>query len=111
MAPSMTTVEAPNGELAEKIFEALKNVYDPEIPFNIVDLGLIYELRVNEKGEVYIKMTVTAPGCPVGPWLLDEVRDACNTVEGVSKVDVELVFDPPWTPEMMSDEAHRALGI
>ncbi|MEM3830264.1 MAG: iron-sulfur cluster assembly protein [Conexivisphaerales archaeon] len=97
--------------MAERVLEALKVVYDPEIPFNIVDLGLIYELNINEKGEVKVKMTVTSPGCPVGPWLLDEVRNACLSVPGITKVDVELVFDPPWTPEMMSEEAHKMLGI
>ncbi len=97
--------------MAERVLEALKVVYDPEIPFNIVDLGLIYELNLNEKGEVKVKMTVTSPGCPVGPWLLDEVRNACLSVPGITKVDVELVFDPPWTPEMMSEEAHKMLGI
>ncbi len=97
--------------MAERVLEALKVVYDPEIPFNIVDLGLIYELNINEKGEVKVKMTVTSPGCPVGPWLLDEVRNACLSVPGITKVDVDLVFDPPWTPEMMSEEAHKMLGI
>ncbi|MEM0074724.1 MAG: iron-sulfur cluster assembly protein [Conexivisphaerales archaeon] len=102
---------SPSREMAERVLEALKVVYDPEIPFNIVDLGLIYELNINEKGEVKVKMTVTSPGCPVGPWLLDEVRNACLSVPGITKVDVELVFDPPWTPEMMSEEAHKMLGI
>ncbi|MEM3185440.1 MAG: iron-sulfur cluster assembly protein [Conexivisphaerales archaeon] len=102
---------SPSREMAERVLEALKVVYDPEIPFNIVDLGLIYELNLNEKGEVKVKMTVTSPGCPVGPWLLDEVRNACLSVPGITKVDVELVFDPPWTPEMMSEEAHKMLGI
>ncbi|MEM0286595.1 MAG: iron-sulfur cluster assembly protein [Nitrososphaerota archaeon] len=102
---------SPSREMAERVLEALKVVYDPEIPFNIVDLGLIYELNINEKGEVKVKMTVTSPGCPVGPWLLDEVRNACLSVPGITKVDVDLVFDPPWTPEMMSEEAHKMLGI
>ncbi|MEM3267066.1 MAG: iron-sulfur cluster assembly protein [Conexivisphaerales archaeon] len=102
---------SPSREMAERVLEALKVVYDPEIPFNIVDLGLIYELNINEKGEVKVKMTVTSPGCPVGPWLLDEVRNACLSVPGITKVDVELVFDPPWTPEMMSEGAHKMLGI
>lgn len=89
----------------------LKTCYDPEIPFNIVDLGLVYSLDVVDKSEVKIKMTLTSPGCPVGPWLTDEVRDACLGVEGIKNVSVEIVFDPPWNPTMMSPEAHEALGI
>ena len=89
----------------------LKTCYDPEIPFNIVDLGLIYELEVSQEGEVSIKMTLTSPGCPVGPWLTDEIRSACMSVNGVKKVNIEIVFDPPWRTEMMSAAAHEALGI
>ena len=89
----------------------LKTCYDPEIPFNIVDLGLIYELEVSQEGEVSIKMTLTSPGCPVGPWLTDEIRSACMSVNGVKKVNIEIVFDPPWRAEMISAAAHEALGI
>ncbi|MDG6999548.1 MAG: DUF59 domain-containing protein [Nitrososphaerota archaeon] len=89
----------------------LKSCYDPEIPFNIVDLGLIYGLEVTNEGEVEIKMTLTSPGCPVGPWLTDEITSACMSVNGVKKVDIEILFDPPWTKEMMSQKAHEALGI
>jgi metal-sulfur cluster biosynthetic enzyme len=89
----------------------LKSCYDPEIPFNIVDLGLIYALNVSAQGEVKIKMTVTSPGCPVGPWLAEEITAACKSVNGISKVEIEVVFDPPWVPEMMSSKAHEALGF
>ena len=97
--------------LKEQVVEMLKSCYDPEIPFNIVDLGLIYGLEVTADGEVAIKMTLTSPGCPVGPWLTDEITTACKSVNGVKKVDIEIVFDPPWRREMMSSAAHEALGI
>ena len=89
----------------------LKSCYDPEIPFNIVDLGLVYALDLSDEGDVKVRMTLTSPGCPVGPWLTDEVRDACLGVEGVKRVEVEIVFDPPWNPTMMSESAHKALGF
>ena len=89
----------------------LKSCYDPEIPFNIVDLGLIYGLDVNDEGEVKIKMTLTSPGCPVGPWLTDEITSACKSVNEVRDVAIEIVFDPLWNREMMSPAAHEALGL
>lgn len=93
------------------VLEALKTCYDPEIPYNIVDLGLIYDLRVGDDGVVSVKMTVTTPACPVGPWLEDQVREAVLNVPGVADVVVEIVFDPPWTPDKMSEQARRDLGI
>lgn len=98
-------------ELGEQVREILKTCYDPEIPFNIVDLGLIYKLDVNPEGVVKIKMTLTSPGCPVGPWLTDEITSACMSVSGVKKVEIEIVFDPLWSKEMMSQAAHEALGL
>ena len=95
----------------EQIVELLKTCYDPEIPFNIVDLGLVYGLDINQEGVVKIKMTLTSPGCPVGPWLVDGIVAACLKVKEIKKVDVEIVFDPPWSPEMMSVTAHEALGF
>ncbi len=94
----------------EQILAMLRNCYDPEIPFNIVDLGLIYSIELKED-EVKIKMTLTSPGCPVGPWLTDEVKEACLGVEGTKQVFVEIVFNPPWSPAMMSESAHKALGF
>jgi FeS assembly SUF system protein len=92
--------------------EALKNCYDPEIPVNIVDLGLVYDVKIIDDKNVYVKMTLTAPGCPVGPFVAEQVREAVMAlVEGVEKVDVEIVFDPPWTPDRMSDEAKALLGF
>jgi FeS assembly SUF system protein len=96
----------------DQVMEALKNCYDPEIPVNIVDLGLVYDVKIIDDKNVYVKMTLTAPGCPVGPFVAEQVREAVMTlVEGVEKVDVEIVFDPPWTPDRMSDEAKALLGF
>ena len=100
-----------NPDLLGQVLETLKTCYDPEIPFNIVYLGLVYELDLNPEGEVKIKMTLTSPGCPVGPWLTNEITSACMSVNGVKKVDIQIVFDPPWRTEMMSKAAHEALGI
>jgi metal-sulfur cluster biosynthetic enzyme len=96
-------------DLREKILEALKNCYDPEIPINIVDLGLIYDLKI-EDGDVKIKMILTAPGCPMGFFLVEQVREAVLGIEGVKNVDVHLVNEP-WTPERMSAEARANLGL
>lgn len=98
-------------EIEGKIVAALKTVYDPEIPVNIYDLGLIYGIDVNEKKEVSIDMTLTAPNCPVVDMLLMDVETAIQEVEGVEKVNVNLVFDPPWDKSMLSEEAKLDLGL
>ena len=99
------------GPAASDIVEAaLKTVHDPEIPVNIYDLGLIYGLDISDKGEVKIDMTLTAPGCPVAGEMPGWVEGAVRGVEGVEDVKVEMTFDPPWTPEKMSDEAKLELG-
>ncbi|MEM2095165.1 MAG: iron-sulfur cluster assembly protein [Candidatus Caldarchaeum sp.] len=96
----------------EQVMEALKNCYDPEIPVNIVDLGLVYDVKIVDDKTVYVRMTLTAPGCPVGAFVAEQVKEAVTTlVEGVERVDVELVFDPPWTPDRMSEDAKAALGF
>jgi len=95
----------------EAIREALKEVYDPEIPFNIVDLGLIYNIDIREGGQVNILMTLTTPWCPVGPFLAEQVREVVKLVPGVEEVEVEITFDPPWDPSMMSEEAKEGLGM
>ena len=96
----------------QEILNALKNIYDPEIPVNIVDLGLIYELDIKDDNTVYVKMTLTAPGCPIGVFITEQVREAVMTlVPNVKDVKVELVFDPPWTPDRMSEEAKALLGF
>lgn len=97
-------------ELEQAIIEALKSVYDPEIPVNIYDLGLIYEIRIFEDRTVYVKMTLTAPGCPVAGTLPGQVEMRLQEVPGVKDARVELIFDPPYTIERMSDEARLALG-
>lgn len=93
----------------ERIYEALKQVYDPEIPVDIVNLGLVYEVTV-DGDKVDVKMTTTAPGCPVGNFIVAEAERAIWSVEGVGEVHAELVYDPPWDKERMSDEARTMLG-
>ncbi len=95
---------------AESVFETLKTVYDPEIPVNIVDLGLIYDVQVNEK-DVYVQMTLTFPGCGMGPFIAQQAEWAIQDLEGVEEVEIELVFDPPWSPDLISEEARSQLGI
>ena len=95
----------------EAVVEALKTVYDPEIPVNIYELGLIYGVEVSEDGRAEIRMTLTAPACPVAGALVEEVAEKAGRVEGVSTSHVELVWDPPWTPDNMSDAAKLELGM
>lgn len=94
----------------EEILEQLKEVSDPEIGMDIVNLGLIYSIEINED-RVYIRMTMTAPTCPVTPWILSEAQRVVENLENVEAADVELVWDPPWNPEMMTDEAKEALNM
>jgi FeS assembly SUF system protein len=98
-------------EIEGRIVEALKTVYDPEIPVNVYDLGLIYEIDYTEDKEAKIDMTLTAPNCPVVDMLLMDVENAVAGVEGVEKVKVNLVFDPPWDKSMLSEEAKLDLGL
>ena len=93
------------------VIEALQTVYDPEIPVNIYELGLIYGVEVSEDGRAQITMTLTAPACPVAGALVEEVAEKAGRVEGVSTSHVELVWDPPWTPDNMSDAAKLELGM
>ncbi len=95
----------------EAIIEALRTVYDPEIPVDIYELGLVYDIEIKENGNVHIVMTLTAPGCPVAGILPGQVAEAAAAVPGVGEVEVELVWDPPWTPERMSEDARLALGM
>ena len=97
--------------LLEPVLEALKTVRDPEIPVNLVDLGLIYELLVKKGGTVYVEMTLTTPACPVAASMPGEVERAIRGVPGVNDVRVKLVWTPPWGPELMSDEARLELGM
>lgn len=97
--------------LERDIIMALRNVYDPEIPVNIYDLGLIYELSVNEQHEVKIVMTLTAPNCPMSDYVMEEVKTAIEDVPGVVSAHIELVFEPAWDKSRMSEEALVALGM
>ena len=98
-------------EIEGKIVEALKKVYDPEIPVNVYDLGLIYEIDYTDKKEANIEMTLTAPNCPVVDILIMDVENAVSAVEEVEKVNINLVFDPPWDKSMLSEEAKLELGF
>jgi|SRR5215467_1832183 len=109
-------VERPQGgeddpALMGPVLEALKTVRDPEIPMDLVELGLIYELIVKRGGVVYVEMTLTTPACPVAASMPGEVETAIRGVPGVSDVRVKLVWTPPWTPELMSEEARLELGM
>src|SRR5580700_963132 len=108
-------VERPEGdddtELMEPVLDALKTVQDPEIPINLVELGLIYELLVKKGGTVFVEMTLTTPSCPVAQSMPDEVKKAVAGVPGVEDVRVNLVWTPPWTQDRMSEEAKLELGL
>ena len=97
--------------LTEQVIGALKKVYDPEIPINIYDLGLVYGVTVDDEGRVAIRMTLTAPNCPVAGSLPANVERAARGVAGVTDVNVELTFDPPWSKDKMSEAAKLALGL
>ena len=112
--PKEEEATQPKGDLEQQIWDQLKTCYDPEIPVNIVELGLIYDLKIKnsqEGKEVMIKMTLTAPGCGMGPVIADEVDRKVNGLEGVENVSVELVWEPMWNRDMMSEEAQLELGM
>ena len=114
--PETQDVERPepdegDAELQERVLDALKTVRDPEIPVNLVDLGLIYELLVRKDGTVYVEMTLTAPSCPVAGALPGQVQQAVASVPGVQDARVKLVWTPPWTQSLMSEEAKLELGL
>ncbi|HEY6977628.1 MAG TPA: DUF59 domain-containing protein [Chitinophagaceae bacterium] len=98
-------------KIEEDIIEELKTVYDPEIPVNIYELGLVYEINILDDGFVNIKMTLTAPACPVAGDIIAEVDNKTRKVDGVTDANVMLTFDPPWNKEMMSEEAKLELGF
>lgn len=93
-----------------QVLNALKTVYDPEFPISVVDLGLIYDVKT-DKDSVRIKMTLTNPGCPMSGMIVGMVQQKAESLKGVKKADVELVFEPPWSPERMSKEARKKFGI
>tara|TARA_B100001094_G_C18094833_1_gene752458 strand:- start:723 stop:1022 length:300 start_codon:yes stop_codon:yes gene_type:complete len=96
--------------LKEKIIEEIKKIYDPEVPVNIYELGLIYDIKI-EKDLAKVKMTLTTPNCPVAESLPQEVKDSIMQVEGIEKVDLDLVWDPPWNKDMMSEAAKLELNL
>jgi FeS assembly SUF system protein len=107
----MSTTEVDTTELGEKILKVLKTIYDPEIPVDIYELGLIYDVLVNEDQEVKILMTLTTPNCPVAETLPLEVEDKVKSIKLVKDAEVEITFDPPWTQDLMSEEAKLELGM
>lgn len=98
-------------QIEEKIVDVLKTVYDPEIPVNIYDLGMIYKIDVDEKGNLDMDMTFTAPSCPAADFILEDVRTKVESVEGIKSANINLVFDPVWVQSMMSEEARVELGF
>lgn len=110
-ATATTEPKTQAPDLDERIVEAIKTVYDPEIPVNIYELGLIYDIAVNDELHVDVKMTLTSPACPVAGTLPEEVRQRVEGVLGVASADVEVVWDPVWNPSMMSEAAQLELGM
>ncbi len=109
MSEETTTIDTQ--ELGEKIVKVIKTIYDPEIPVDIYELGLIYDVFVNEDNEVKILMTLTSPNCPVAETLPVEVEEKVKSLNAVKDAEVEITFDPPWTQDLMSEEAKLELGL
>ena len=109
--PVDPSASSASSDIENDIVEAVKTVFDPEIPVNIYELGLIYDIDIQEGGAVQVKMTLTSPGCPVAGSLPGEVKEKIQGVPGVGSVDVELVWDPAWNPSMMSEAARLTLGM
>lgn len=107
----ITADPVKTGEIAPQVIELLKTVFDPEIPVNIYEMGLIYDVIVDGAGQVGVKMTLTSPNCPAAQSLPVEVRDKARQVEGVTDAKVEVVWDPPWTKDRMSEAAKLQLGM
>ena len=106
-----TTPDAETGGIRPRVIEVLKTVYDPEIPVDIYELGLIYEVAIRDEATAYIQMTLTSPMCPVAEILPQEVEEKVRSVEGVQEVALDLVWDPPWSPDMMSEAAKLTLNF
>lgn len=111
MSDVAETPTSSNDRLREEILEALKVVRDPEIPVNVVDLGLIYNLEIGEEGDVDIEMTLTSPGCPVQDMIQADTELAAMKVEGVQKVKVEFVWTPPWSPQKMTEDGKKQMRM
>jgi FeS assembly SUF system protein len=100
-----------NMNLRDQVEETLRTVFDPEIPVNIFDLGLVYEIQIGDEGKVRVTMTLTAPACPAAGEIIHDVQEKVQAIEGVADCHVQLTFDPPWTKEMMTEEAKLELGF
>ena len=109
--PAEASTAEPGGDLYEAVIDALKDIYDPEIPVNIYDLGLVYDVQVSEDGHAKVLMTLTTPHCPVAESMPGEVELRVGSVPGIGDAEVTLVWDPPWDPAKMSDEARLELGM
>jgi FeS assembly SUF system protein len=107
----MNNLAIQKKDLEEIIIAELKTIYDPEIPVNIYEIGLIYKIQIDDDFLVHVVMTLTTPNCPVAESLPDEVKEKVKSIDGVKDVDLELTFEPPWDMEMLSDEAKLELGI
>lgn len=107
----MTQEQSPVSSVKDRVIEVLKTVYDPEIPVDIYELGLIYEIDIDGNGVASVVMTLTSPGCPVAGTLPGEVEQKVRMVEGITDVKLDLVWDPPWTPERMSEAARLELNL
>jgi FeS assembly SUF system protein len=107
----MENYEVTSGALEMKIIDALRTVYDPEIPVNIYELGLVYEVHVDDEFNATVKMTLTSPSCPAAEMLPGEVESKIRTIEGLNSFHLQVVWDPPWTPELMSEAAKLELGM
>ncbi|HEX6262314.1 MAG TPA: metal-sulfur cluster assembly factor [Actinomycetota bacterium] len=114
MRDETATEAAANGSsvegIEEQVLESLKNVIDPELGINIVDLGLVYEVSVDD-GTLHVEYTLTTMGCPIGPLIESQMRQTISGIEGVEDFEAEMVFSPPWSPDKMSEEAKAALGM
>ena len=110
-APADAAADAPGGDLYEAVIDALKEIYDPEIPVNIYDLGLVYRVEITPERHARVEMTLTTPNCPVAESMPGEVELRVGSVPGVGHAEVVLVWDPPWDPQRMSDEAKLELGM
>jgi len=98
-------------ELEEKVVDMLRTVYDPEIPVDIYSLGLIYKIDIDDEANLHVDMTLTAPNCPAADFLIDDSRIKLESIEGIKSVDINIVFEPEWTKDMMSEEAKLELGF
>jgi FeS assembly SUF system protein len=109
--PQLKAVNEDPQVIRKRVIDGLRTVFDPEIPVNVYELGLIYDVKVDEEGAAYIRMTLTTPMCPVAEELPGEIEFKTRAVAGVTSVELDLVWDPPWTPDMMSEAAKLELGM